>query len=184
MNKKLILALMLASGMAFAQTGSSGSTPDPQQPSTTSPSTSPATTDQTSQSATATSATDQQASMKGCLKQSGGNWILAADNGQSVNLQGDSSILKPHDGHQVQILGSRASDGSLQVSSVNMISDSCTTNQASIAGAAAGASAADAATTNTQAASASIPAATAAPVDQSASSTSAASTTTPTTDAN
>ena len=45
--------------------------------------------------------------MKGCLKQSGGNWVLAADNGQSVNLQGDSSILKPHDGHQVQIQGTR-----------------------------------------------------------------------------
>ena len=41
MNKKFILALMLASGMAFAQTGGSGSTPDQssqpsQQPSTTS----------------------------------------------------------------------------------------------------------------------------------------------------
>ena len=31
MNRKFILALMLASGMAFAQTGSSGSTPDQQQ---------------------------------------------------------------------------------------------------------------------------------------------------------
>ena len=28
MNKKFILALMLTTGMAFAQTGSSGSTPD------------------------------------------------------------------------------------------------------------------------------------------------------------
>jgi len=44
MNKKFILALMLASGMAFAQTGSTGST-SPQQPSQTSPSTaSPSTT--------------------------------------------------------------------------------------------------------------------------------------------
>ena len=47
MNKKFILALMLTTGMAFAQTGGSASTPDqqtpPQQPrpSTTSPSTSP-----------------------------------------------------------------------------------------------------------------------------------------------
>ena len=69
--------------------------------------------------------------MRGCLKQSGGNWVLSADNGQSVNLQGDSSVLKPHDGHQVQVQGTRGSDGSLQVSSVNMISDSCTSNQAS-----------------------------------------------------
>ena len=81
--------------------------------------------------------------MRGCLKQSGGNWVLAADNGQSVNLQGDSSILKPHDGHQVQVQGTRSSDGSLQVSSVNMISDSCTNNQAASGGAAAGTSAAD-----------------------------------------
>src|SRR6476660_8561116 len=119
MNRKFILAMMLASGMAFAQTGSSGST-----------------------------SSDQQASMKGCLKQSGGNWVLAADNGQSVNLQGDSSMLKPHDGHQVQIQGTRASDGSVQVSSVSMISESCTSNQAAssmensatgAAGAAAGA---------------------------------------------
>src|SRR5882672_4547576 len=143
MNKKFILALMLTTGMAFAQTGSSGSTPDQQpsqqpsttspstSPSTTSPSTSPSTTDQTNSTATSTS--DQSNSMRGCLKQSGGNWVLAADNGQSVNLQGDSSILKPHDGHQVQVQGTRASDGSLQVSSVNMISDSCTNSQASSA---------------------------------------------------
>src|SRR5712671_5822070 len=157
MNKKFILALMLTTGMAFAQTGSSGSTSDQssQQPSTTSPSTSPSTpstTDQNSTTSTTnsttTSTSDQSNSMRGCLKQSGGNWVLASDNGQSVNLQGDSSILKPHDGHQVQIQGTRASDGSLQVSSVNMISDSCTNNQASSAGAAAGTSAADASASN------------------------------------
>src|SRR6478736_2929683 len=166
MNKKFILALMLTTGMAFAQTGSSGSTPD-QQPSTTSPSTSPSTTDQTPSTATSTS--DQSNSMRGCLKQSGGNWVLAADNGQSVNLQGDSSMLKPHDGHQVQIQGTRASDGSLQVSSVNMISDSCTSNQAASSGAATGAAASDAA-----ASSAAAPATTTAP-DQSAASSSTAS---------
>src|SRR3954462_191173 len=117
MNRKFILALMLTTGMAFAQTGSSGSKPDQQtqpsqQPSTTSPSTSPSTpsTDQTNSTttttnSTATSTSDQSNSMKGCLKQSGGNWVLAADNGQSVNLQGDSSMLKPHDGHQVQVQG-------------------------------------------------------------------------------
>ena len=139
MNKKFILALMLTTGMAFAQTGSSGSTPDQQpsqQPSTTvhPPVHPPQRPDQTNSTATSTS--DQSNSMRGCLKQSGGNWVLAADNGQSVNLQGDSSILKPHDGHQVQVQGTRASDGSLQVSSVNMISDSCTNNQAASAGAA------------------------------------------------
>src|SRR5512140_136343 len=161
MNKKFILALMLTTGMAFAQTGSSGSAPDQQpsqQPSTTTPSTSPSTTDQTPSTATSTS--DQSNSMRGCLKQSGGNWVLAADNGQSINLQGDSSMLKPHDGHQVQIQGTRASDGSMQVSSVNMISDSCTNNQAASTGAAAPDAAADASASNAAApASASAPAA-------------------------
>src|SRR6266481_3987771 len=149
MNKRFVLALMLVSGMAFAQTGvSSGSTPDQQpsqqtSPSTTSPSpTSPSTTGQNSQASPTSSAvtgSDQQSSLRGCLKQSGGNWVLAADNGQSVSLQGDSSMLKPHDGHQVQIQGSRASDGSVQVSSVNMISDSCTSNQSSNTGSSSGA---------------------------------------------
>lgn len=142
MNRKLFLALMLASGMAFAQTGGTGSTPDQQQQQQPSQQPTSPSTDQSSQPSTATA--DQQASMKGCLKQSGGNWVLAADNGQSVNLQGDSSMLKPHDGHQVQVSGTRTSDGSLQVSSVNMISDSCTSNQAASTdtGAAAGAAAA------------------------------------------
>src|SRR5258708_27530938 len=187
MNKKFILALMLTAGMAFAQTGSAGSTPDQQpsqQPSTTSPSTSPATTDQPNSTVTSTS--DQSNSMRGCLKQSGGNWVLAADNGQSVNLQGDSSILKPHDGHQVQIQGTRASDGSLQVSSVNMISDSCTNNQASSAGAAAGTSAADASASSAAApasttSSASSPASTSSTDQSAASPSTSASNSTPVT---
>src|SRR5258708_13217116 len=179
MNKKFILALMLTTGMAFAQTGGAGSTPDQQpsqQPSTTSPSTSPATTDQPNSTVTSTS--DQSNSRRGCLKQSGGNWVLAADNGQSVNLQGDSSILKPHDGHQVQIQGTRASDGSLQVSSVNMISDSCTNNQAAGAGAAAGTSAPDA-----SASSASAPASTTPSASPPASTTSTAPSAPPSTTA-
>ena len=179
MNKKFILALMLTTGMAFAQTGSSGSTTDQpsQQPSTTSPSTSPSTpstspstTDQTNSSTTTTTSTtstsDQSNSMRGCLKQSGGNWVLASDNGQSINLQGDSSMLKPHDGHQVQVQGTRGSDGSLQVSSVNMISDSCTNNQAAGSGAAAGTSAAD-----QSASSAAAPASTASSASAPASAT-------------
>ena len=160
MNKKFILALMLASGMAFAQGGGAGagsgagSGQAGQAGSTSGASgqgqgTSSSTTDQpgasnganvntdangqgqNSSATSATSSSDQSNSMRGCLKQSGGNWVLASDNGQSINLQGDSSILKPHDGHQVQVQGTRSSDGSLQVSSVNMISDSCTNNQAS-----------------------------------------------------
>ena len=88
MNKKFILALVLASGMAFRRRAA-GSTPD-QQPSQqpSSPSTSsPTTSDQSSQSTTPTSTSDQQTSLRGCLKQSGGNWVLSADNGQSVTCK-------------------------------------------------------------------------------------------------
>jgi len=129
MKKNLLLALVLVSGVALAQSsGTSGPSgqqqPSAQQPSTgqqpTQPPAAPPSAAPGSQTATG------QGEMKGCLKQSGGNWVLAAENGQTVNLSGDSSMLKPHDGHQVQVQGTQASDGSFQVSSVSMISDSCT----------------------------------------------------------
>ena len=64
MNKKLILALMLASGMAFAQTGSCwlADTPDQQQPSqSTSPTTSPSTTSPSTDQSTQPSPSTQPA---------------------------------------------------------------------------------------------------------------------------
>ena len=147
MNRKLVMALMLASGMAFAQAGggSSGSATPDQQPSAQQPSTTeqqppaqqPSTTEQqatpgTTQSTTATTSTaGQQTTVRGCLKQSGGNWTLASDNGQTINLMGDDATLKPNDAHQVEIVGTQSPDGSLQVSSVNVISDTCTNQQAS-----------------------------------------------------
>ena len=125
MKRNFVLAMLLVSGMAWAQ---SGSTPEastqqqPQQPSTQQqqePATPPGT------GSGAQTSTGQPV-MKGCLKQSGGNWVLAAENGQTVNLSGDSSMLKPHDGREVQLQGTQASDGSFQVSSVSVVSDACT----------------------------------------------------------
>ena len=116
MTKKILLILMLATGMAFAQ--NRGSAPDQQQqqqpPSQTQPS--------TSQQKSPVSA--GQNSLTGCLKGSGDSWVLVAE-GQSTPISGDSSKLKPHNGHQVQVKGSQASDGSFQVTDVVMIAESC-----------------------------------------------------------
>jgi hypothetical protein len=128
MTKELLMALTLISGMATAQT-SNGGDASTQQSSQQQPSTMPGTSDPDRANPVATTQ-EGQTSLKGCLKQSGDNWVLTADNGQSVNLTGDSSMLKPHDGHRVQVQGAQAPDGSLQVSGVSMISESCTPNQA------------------------------------------------------
>ena len=138
MNRKILLAMMLATGMAMAQTGSSGQQSTDQQQPTTAPSTSSS----TSQNPVATQS--DQTSMSGCLKRSGDNFVLAADNGQSVNLTGDSSLLKPHEGHAIHVLGTLASDGSLQVSQVNMLSETCADKQSSVGGAVSGAAGATA----------------------------------------
>jgi LPXTG-motif cell wall-anchored protein len=146
MNRKLILSLMLATGFALAQSGSSdnqssqpGSNPQ-STPSAQQPSTPPQQNDQnpalpgaTGQTATS-SANAQESVVRGCLKQSGGDWVLS-EAGQNITIKGDDSMLKPHNGHQVEVHGTRGSDpSSLQVTSVNMISDSCTTGQASATG--------------------------------------------------
>lgn len=127
MKRNFLLALMLLSGMAWAQSGGSpgsAAQQQPQQPSTGQQQQQQPATPPSTEPGAQTSA--GQTAMKGCLKQSGGNWVLAAENGQTVNLSGDSSILKQHDGHEVQVQGTQASDGSFQVSSVSLVSDSCT----------------------------------------------------------
>ncbi|HEX7284858.1 MAG TPA: hypothetical protein VF532_01670 [Candidatus Angelobacter sp.] len=73
---------------------------------------------------------DNPASLKGCLKQLGGNWVLAADTGQTVSLLGDSSMLRAHDGRQIEVQGKPSADGSFHVFSVTRISDSCTSQRA------------------------------------------------------
>jgi hypothetical protein len=127
MNKKFILALMLASGLAFAQSsGSSPGSSDQQQPS--------AQQTQPPSGQTTSPASAGQSSLTGCLKGSDSGWVLVAE-GQSTPIKGDSSTLGPHNGHQVQVKGSQASDGSFTVTDVVMIADTCTRQQASAAGA-------------------------------------------------
>src|SRR5437764_5883535 len=116
MTKKLLLTLVLATGVALAQTGSGGTgnqgtqTPSgsaasptgtndqtsPQQQQTTPGSTqttpgSTQTTPGSNQSTTSTSgANSSESTIRGCLKQSGGDWILSqSGSGQSVTLKGD-----------------------------------------------------------------------------------------------
>lgn len=113
MNKKILLILMLTTGMAFAQNRSS-SVPDQQQQQQP-PQTQP------SQKAPVSAG---QNALTGCLKGSGEAWILVAE-GQSTPLTGNSAALKPHNGHQVQVKGQQASDGSFQVTDVVMIAESC-----------------------------------------------------------
>lgn len=126
MNNKLLMAFVLASGMALAQTGSSTGSTDQNQSQPTTPSQQQTTTpsDQNNQNPT-TSTNGQETVLQGCLKQSGGNWVIS-QNGQDIALNGDSTMLKPHDGHQVEVHGTQTSGGALHVTSISLISDSCT----------------------------------------------------------
>lgn len=143
MNKTLFMALMLASGMALAQSsgGGYGSTNQSQPPTQSQPSTQPSqpTTDQNQPSTgNQTPSSTGQSSLTGCLKGSGGSWVLIAE-GQSTPVTGDSSTLSPHNGHQVQLKGTQASDGSFQVTDVVMIAESCPTQQSDASSSTAGA---------------------------------------------
>jgi Protein of unknown function (DUF5818) len=53
--------------------------------------------------------TSGQTTVKGCLQGSDGNYTLMADNGTTYQLQGDTSKLSAHVGHEVQITGSTTS---------------------------------------------------------------------------
>jgi hypothetical protein len=70
-----------------------------------------------SQSGTAGSTTIQ-----GCLQESNGNYTLTSDSGMTYQLQGSSSTLSKHVGHEVRITGSTSSAGG---------SSSATTGEAS-----------------------------------------------------
>src|SRR5437868_15392974 len=63
---------------------------------------------QTGSSQTGTT-TSGQTTVKGCLQGSDGNYTLMADNGTAYQLQGDTSKLSAHVGHEVQITGSTSS---------------------------------------------------------------------------
>jgi len=81
-----------------------------------------------------------QASIKGCLGETEGNYTLAEDGTTQIFKINTSSVdLKPHLGHDVELIGQKAnvttssgsSDNSVAVTAVNMISDHCATATAS-----------------------------------------------------
>src|SRR5579863_8847992 len=81
-----------------------------------------------------------QASIKGCRGETEGNYTLAEDGTTQIFKINTSSVdLKPHLGHDVELIGQKAnvttssgsSDNSVAVTAVNMISDHCATATAS-----------------------------------------------------
>lgn len=112
--------------------------------SPTSPSTSsPDSSAQTSSQASQTSA-GGETTVEGCLSGSSGSYTLAAKDGTTYQLTGDTAKLSEHVGHQVKITGtansaasspssgaasstagSTSSEKSLQVSSVKHVSKTC-----------------------------------------------------------
>lgn len=93
MIKTLLLALSLLVSAAWVQAQS-------QYPQT-----------QTGSSQTGATASGQT-TVKGCLQGSDGNYTLTAENGTTYLLQGDTSKLSAHVGHEVQITGSTTSGSS------------------------------------------------------------------------
>jgi hypothetical protein len=76
-----------------------------------------------------------QASLKGCLSGSDGSYTVAEDGTtQSFKVTRSTVDLKPHVGHDVEIIGQRTnastssvvSDNSVVITGVNMISETCT----------------------------------------------------------
>lgn len=53
-----------------------------------------------------------QTTVQGCLQGSDGNYMLTDKNGTTYQLQGDTSKLSAHVGHEVQITGSTTSASS------------------------------------------------------------------------
>ena len=62
---------------------------------------------ESNQTGTAASA---QTTVRGCLQGSGGNYSLMTDNGTTYRLEGDTSKLSAHVGHEVQVTGSSMSE--------------------------------------------------------------------------
>jgi hypothetical protein len=139
MKRQFIISSILALGMGIAQAQTQPMQPAPMQGGSNDPrqvqqqqgdrSTAPV-------SQGMGSAADQAAaqSFKGCLNGSAGSWTLTSDKGKSMNLSGTDNQLSPYQGQEVRIQGVEASDGSITVSSIDKVSETCA-NQAASAGA-------------------------------------------------
>ena len=127
--------LLLGVSWAVAQ-GTSQSTP-----SSSSPESSAQTSSQSSASQTSAGG---ETTVEGCLSGSSGSYTLAAKDGTTYQLTGDTAKLSEHVGHQVKVTGtansaasspssgsasstagSTSSEKSLQVSSVKHVSKTC-----------------------------------------------------------
>ena len=76
----------------------------------------------------ATSGNTDQINIKGCLGGSDGNYTVAEDNtGKIFKITTSSADLKPHVGHDVNLIGHKAgtAENSVAVTEVNMISEHC-----------------------------------------------------------
>jgi hypothetical protein len=56
-------------------------------------------------------ATAGQTTIQGCLHESNGSYTLTSDSGMTYELQGATSTLSKHVGHEVRITGSTSSAG-------------------------------------------------------------------------
>ena len=63
---------------------------------------------QTSPSQGASGSTGQE-TVKGCLSNSGGNYMLTDKNGKTFQLTGDTSKLSDHVGHEIKVTGTAGS---------------------------------------------------------------------------
>jgi hypothetical protein len=80
-----------------------------------------------------------QPSVKGCLAGTDGSYTVAEDGTTQIYKVTSSTVdLKPHVGHDVEVIGAKANatssgptDNSVSVTAVNMISDHCATPAAS-----------------------------------------------------
>jgi hypothetical protein len=70
-------------------------------------------------------------SFKGCLNGSPGSWNLTSDKGKTATVSGADNQLSQYQGQEVRIQGVKASDGSITVSSIDKVSDTCANQSAS-----------------------------------------------------
>ena len=91
---------------------------------------------QTSNSTSQSPDKNSQTSIQGCLSGSAGSYTVTDQSGKNYKLQGDTSKLSEHVGHEVRITGTEESgansaagatpaEPNFNVSSVEKVSDSC-----------------------------------------------------------
>src|SRR5215469_307211 len=117
MRKLLVLSVLLQGAVwVAAQTSSSSPSSSPAQPSTSpgqsSTSSTPSSSSQSSTSQSTSSSSTSETKVEGCLSGSNGSYTLAAKDGTTYQLSGDTSKLSEHVGHDVQITGTTQASSS------------------------------------------------------------------------